>query len=161
MIKRYAILAFAGMALVAGPAVAELCPKAGIVRTAIKIQDRKTGIDDDPIGGGISSDPEWKAAKNVAGAYDIFGDGSTYITLRGVMIGQTGALSCAYGFSEVSGLGFVTERGLTGSYISRKIGTCRPNAPKMWKQKTIGGRKNRNSVWLCNPAETACEFSCR
>lgn len=155
------ILVIVGLAFLAQPAIADFCPKAETVRLAMKIQDRKAGIDDDPIGGGVSSDPEWKLAENVAGSFDIFGDGSTYVVLRGVLIDKAGTLSCAYGFSEASGLGFVSKRGLTGSYITLKRGLCRPATPRTWSQMTIGTKKRSQSVWICNSAEAKCDFDCR
>ncbi len=143
------------------PAAAATCPKPELVRDAIALQAKKTGIDDDPIGGGVSSDPEWKVAKSVAGAFEIFGDGSTYITLQGVLIDAAGVLSCAYGFSEVSGLGFASERGVTGSHITLIRGVCRPASRRVWSKMAIGGTKSGGAAYLCNPAESVCEFKCR
>ncbi len=124
-------------------------------------QQPKTGIDDDPIGGGISSDPEWKTAEAVARAFDIFGDGSTYVVLQGVKIDDNGGLTCVYGFSEASGLGFMADRASPAAYITLKRGVCR-TASGGWRQQRIGDNKKTGEVVsLCNASEAACNFNCR
>jgi hypothetical protein len=119
-------------------------------------RDAKQSIDDDLIGGGVTSDSEWKVSADVLGAFDIFsdgtifdifGDGSTYLQAISASI-YKGQLSCAYGFSEASGLGF--QKAAT---ITLKDQKCRTQKRRDWRIK--------RSVFTCDLQENVCLFSCR